>query len=87
MLNRSSEFRNKEVINLSDGRRLGFVNDVEINFDEGRIEGIVIPTGSKLFGIIGNENELLIPWDKIKKIGEDIILVDVDDRFMRKYFD
>jgi YlmC/YmxH family sporulation protein len=87
MLNRSSEFRNKEVINLSDGRRLGFVSDVEINFIDGRVEAIVIPTSNKIFGIIGSENEILIPWEKIRKIGEDIILVDVDERFLRKYFD
>ncbi|HHV60675.1 MAG TPA: YlmC/YmxH family sporulation protein [Clostridiaceae bacterium] len=86
-MNRSSEFRNKEVINLSDGRRLGFVSDVEINFIDGRVEAIVIPTSNKIFGIIGSENEILIPWEKIRKIGEDIILVDVDERFLRKYFD
>ena len=84
-MGRSAEFRQKEVINVNDGRRLGFVGDVEINFEEGRLEAIVIPTSGKLFGIIGKENDIVIPWEKIKKIGEDIILVDVDDRFLRRY--
>lgn len=87
MLNRSSDFRNKEVINLSDGRRLGFVSDVEINFEDGKVEAIIIPGEARLFGLMGNDNEFLIPWDRIKKIGEDIVLVDLDERFIRKYFD
>lgn len=86
-MNRSAELRQKEVINISDGRRLGFVCDVEINLEEGKIEAIIVPAGGRLFGILGKESEFLIPWERIKKIGEDIILVDMDDRFMRKYFD
>jgi len=86
-MNRTADLKNKEIINISDGRRLGFVSDVEINFENGTIEGLVILGGGKLFGFIGRENELVIPWDKIKKIGEDIILVDMDERFIRKYFD
>lgn len=84
---RSSELRQKEVINISDGKRLGFISDVEIDLEGGRIEAIVIPAGYRLFGLIGKENEFIIPWEKIKKIGEDIVLVDLDDRFIRKYFD
>jgi len=84
---RSSELKQKEVINISDGRRLGFVCDVEIDLDEGRIDAIVIPGGGRLFGLIGKDTEFIIPWEKIKKIGEDIILVDMDERFIRKFFD
>ena len=86
-MNRSSDFRQKEVINLSDGRRLGFVSDVEIDLDTGKIEAIILPGVGKLFGLLGKDNEFAIPWEKIKKIGEDIILVDLDDRYIRKYFD
>lgn len=84
---RSAEIKQKEVINMSDGRRLGFVSDVEINMDEGRIEAIILPGSGRLFGILGKDSEFVIPWEKIKKIGEDIVLVDIDDRYMRKYFD
>lgn len=86
-MNRSSDFRQKEVININDGRRLGFVCDVEIDFENGRIEAIVIPGGGRLFGFLGKENDYVIPWDSIKKIGEDIILVDIDDRSTRKHFE
>lgn len=87
IVNRTADLKHKEVINISDGRRLGFVCDVEINLETGSIEGLVIPGGGRLFGFIGRENEFIIPWDKIIKIGEDIILVDMDERFIRKYFE
>lgn len=86
-MNRSSDFRQKEVINLSDGRRLGFVSDVELDLEEGKIDAIILPGVGKLFGILGKDNEFVIPWEKIVRIGEDVILVDLDERFMRRYFD
>jgi len=84
---RTNDLRQKEVINISDGRRLGFLSDVEIDLENGRIDAIVVPGGGRLFGIIGKDSEFIIPWERVKKIGEDIILVDMDERFMRKYFD
>jgi YlmC/YmxH family sporulation protein len=86
-MNRSSDFRQKEVINVSDGRRLGFVSDVEINLEQGKVEAIILPGVARLFGLLGKDNEFVIPWEKIVKIGEDIILVDLDERFIRRYFD
>lgn len=81
-MNRTSDFRQKEVINISDGKRLGFVCDVEIDLKSGRLESIVIPGGSRLFGILGKDSEYIIPWERIKKIGEDIILVEIDERLI-----
>lgn len=83
---RTAELKQKEVINMADGKRMGFVCDVEVNLEDGRIEAIVLPGSPKLFGIIGRDHEVVIPWDNIKKIGEDIILVEMDLRFMRKYY-
>ena len=84
---RTMDLRRKEVINVTDGKRMGFVSDVDINLEEGRIDAIILPGPAKIFGIIGKDNEVTIPWESIKKIGEDIILVDMDNRFMRKFFD
>lgn len=66
-MNRTSDFRQKEVINISDGKRLGFVCDVEIDLKSGRLESIVIPGGNRLFGILGKDSEYIIPWERIKK--------------------
>lgn len=73
---KSSDFRQKEVVNICDGRRLGFVCDVDIDMQTGRLNSIIVPASGKLFGIFGNKEDYVIPWHKIKTIGEDIILVD-----------
>lgn len=67
-------FRDKEVINSCDGRRLGFVTDIEFDVCDGRVTAIIIPVRQGFFGC---EN-ICVPWEKIQKIGEDIILVDAE---------
>jgi len=86
-MNRTGDLKQKEVINMSDGRRLGFVYDLEINMEDGRIEALILPGGGRLFGIIGKDNEIVIPWDRVKIVGEDTILVDIDERSLRKIFE
>ena len=54
----------------------GYVQDVEADFETGKITAIVVPGNSKIFNI-GSKGDVTIPWDKISKIGDDIILVDV----------
>lgn len=65
----------KEVIDLRDGARLGYVGDVEIDTETGRVQSMVIPGRLRLFGLLGREAERVVPWEDIEKIGEDIILV------------
>ncbi|MGE5632769.1 MAG: YlmC/YmxH family sporulation protein [Caulobacteraceae bacterium] len=71
-----SEIKQKEVINVNEGRRLGVVYDVEIDMEKGHIDAIVIPGTGKLLGIFSKDNDIVINWDNIKKIGVDVILVD-----------
>ncbi len=70
------DFKHKEVINIKDGRRLGYVQDVTADFKTGNIKEIIVPGSNNFFNIFSAGNELTIPWDSIKVIGEDIILVD-----------
>jgi len=70
------DLRQKEVINLSDGARYGFVSDLEINEEDGRILALIIPGPGRVLGVFGRDQEYRIPWEMINKIGEDIILVD-----------
>jgi len=86
-MNRTGDLKQKEVINMNDGKRLGFVFDIEINLEDGRIEAIILPGTGKLFGIIGKDTEIVIPWDRVKIVGEDTILVDIDERSLRKIFE
>ena len=70
--------RNKEVINITDGRSLGFVGDIEVNLEEGRIDGIVLPAERGIFGFFGGVNDdIVIRWESIRTIGEDVILVEI----------
>ena len=70
------DFKHKEVINIKDGRRLGYVQDVTADFKTGNIKEIIVPGNNNFFNIFSVGSELTIPWDSIKVIGEDIILVD-----------
>lgn len=71
------DFKHKEVINITDGKRLGFVQDVTADFKTGTISEIIVPGNTKFFNIFSNSNEVIIPWSSIKTIGEDIILVEL----------
>lgn len=70
-----NDLKSKEVINISDGARYGFVSDVELDIETGNLLSIIVPGGYKFFGILGRENDIVIPWANIEKIGDDIILV------------
>ncbi len=71
-----SEFRAKEVIHSGNGERLGFVSDLEIDSVTGRVTSISVPGGYRFFGIFGKEPDRVIPWEHIKKIGDDLIMVE-----------
>ena len=75
MANRSTDFRQKEVISISEGKRLGYISDVEIDFENGKIDSVIIPGPSRFFGLLGSAEDTHIPWSSIYKIGEDLILV------------
>ena len=72
------DLRQREVINMKDGSRFGYIADVEFD-DDGQIETLIIPGPAKVFGIFGRDSEYQIPWDKIKQIGGDVILIDIDE--------
>ncbi len=72
------DFKHKEVINICDGKRLGFVQDVCADFDTGRITSIIVPGGTnRLMNLFSNSNDIVIPWERIKRIGDDLILVEI----------
>lgn len=77
-ISRIENLKEKEVINIRDGVRLGYVSDIEINVQTGRVINIIVSCVCKLFGIFGKESEYIIRWCEIIKIGDDIILVDIN---------
>ncbi|MBA4700441.1 YlmC/YmxH family sporulation protein [Faecalicatena contorta] len=83
---RLCELREKEVINVCDCKRLGCVVDVGIDIKDGKVECIIIPGPAKICGFLGTDSEYVIPWECIKKIGPDIILVEIrEEKFLQKY--
>ena len=70
--------RDKQVVCVKDGTILGFVCDVEVDTCTGALCSIVIYGRSKLFGLFGREEDIVIPWRDIEVIGNDTILVRCD---------
>ena len=72
------DFKHKEVINICDAKRLGYVQDVCADLETGRITSIIVPgETNKLMSLFSNSNDIIIPWNKIKCIGDDLILVEL----------
>ena len=70
----------KDVINIVDGRKLGHVGDLELDLRHGRIESIIVPENGRFFGLFGGGGvDVVIPWRSIVKVGEDVVLVRLDD--------
>lgn len=69
------DLRCKEVINIKTGVRIGCVNDVEIDTKDAKVLAIVIFGRLKCWGLLGREEDIIIRWEDIEIIGEDIILV------------
>lgn len=84
---RLSDFTGKEVINLGDGARLGVIDECELTVDSGtgRIQALVLPGRSGIFSMFGDNRASTIPWRSIKRIGDDVIIVDLSNAFDRFY--
>ncbi len=77
------DLQKKEVINEKDCRRLGYVADVEFDLCNCCIEALIVPGEGKLCGLFCREEEYVIPCKCVKQIGEDIILVCVEEESIK----
>ena len=84
MISYFSELRYKEVIEVHSGLRLGYVCDAEFDDSEGRLISLITPGKAKLFGLLGREDDYILPWACIARIGGDIILVDAKEEILRR---
>lgn len=76
---RLSELGKKEVINCCDCKKLGYINDLIIDDCKGCIEAIVVVGGGKWCTFFGDGKEYVIPFSCIKRIGPDLILVEIHE--------
>ena len=71
-----SELSAKDVVNNEDGIKLGRIVDVEIDVASGKIQNITIDRSFRFASIFSTKNQTVIPWSRIIKIGNDVIIVD-----------
>ena len=75
---RICDLKQKEVINICDCRRLGYVCDVDFDMETGCLIAIIVPGPGCFCGFLVREREYVIPFCDIRQVGPDIILVNVD---------
>ena len=66
----------KQVVNLSDGKILGYIIDFKVNVCNGELTAIILPGENSFFGF-KKCTDIIIPWNKICRIGKDAVIVDI----------
>lgn len=78
MLFKISDLGLRDIVNLVDGAKLGPVKDVHIDLETGKVVALVLSGGRKYLGLLNAGKDVVVPWEKIKKIGVDTVLVELD---------
>ena len=79
MICRMDDLQRKEVVSVKNGVKLGFADDVTIDTEEAQVRGLVVYGKLRLFGLLGRRPDVVIPWESIEVIGEDAILVNIEE--------
>ena len=72
-----NNLRQMEIIDINSGTKMGYIKDLKVNCEEYRIVSILLPNQKSTW--FNKNNSIEIPWEKVKKIGVDVILVDGSD--------
>ncbi len=73
-----SDIEEKDVINVVTGERIGFVSSLRIDTNSGQIIAITVQPSMKFVSFFSkDEASVVVPWNQILKIGEDVIIVNV----------
>ena len=75
MIYNVADLKNKQVVGMETGTVLGFIGELEIDITTGSVANIVIFGKQKLYGVLGREEDIQIPWSNISVIGEETVLV------------
>lgn len=67
-----NDLKSKDIINIYDGKKLGRASDISFDKSSGAVLGIVVPGEHRIFR---KPDDIFIPISRIRKIGEDVILV------------
>ena len=74
-----SDLQERQIVNIADGRCLGNIKDIELNILDGSIQALVLPSMGGFWNLIQNQGELLIPWQKVVRLGVDVVLIDMPE--------
>ncbi|MEW9121878.1 MAG: YlmC/YmxH family sporulation protein [Thermotaleaceae bacterium] len=86
---RLSKLGGKEIVNLNDGGRLGILAESDLLVDErnGKIRALLVPDFRNQFSIFSDKNYVEIPWDCVRKIGNDMIILEMEEeKTLRRNF-
>ena len=74
---RLSELQNKNLVNVSNGKNIGNIIDVNIDYQNGNIKSFIIESKGSILTFLNKDNDMEVKWNDIQKIGEDVILVNM----------
>ena len=74
---RLSELQNKNLVNVSNGKNIGNIIDVNIDYQSGNIKSFIIESKGSILTFLNKDNDMEVKWNDIQKIGEDVILVNM----------
>ena len=74
---RLSELQNKNLVNVSNGKNIGNIIDVNIDYQSGNIKSFIIESKGSILTFLTKDNDMAVKWNDIQKIGEDVILVNM----------
>jgi len=77
---KASELTEKEIINVVDGSKLGMINDIEIDLENAKIKAIIMPKAGGIMSLFTKYNNVVIDWEDIVRIGNEVILVNIDSQ-------
>lgn len=72
-----SDLQRKDIVNLSNGKKIGKIIDVEINIIDGSLVNLIIEKNKYFRSFFSGETDVLVKFEQIKKLGEDVILIDL----------
>lgn len=75
---RLSDLQHKDVVNINDGSKIGNIIDIRLD-DKGNMDGLIVEKSKFIISMFTSNNEIEIKWSQIAKIGEDVILVSINN--------
>ena len=74
-----SDLQERQIVNIADGKCLGNIKDIELNVLDGTIQALVLPNTGGFWSMLQNQGDLLIPWQKVIRLGVDVVLIDMPE--------